>query len=86
VVPAKRADRCTGGAPPILGILFAPERVRVRDRERRARLPDDRPCRIEQDRFDARGAEIDAKLHGVQTPADPHAGPGIQRIPRPTSA
>jgi hypothetical protein len=65
VIPPKRADGCTRGAPPIFGILFAPERVRVRDRERRARLRDHRPRRVEQDRLNAGGAEIEAKLHGV---------------------
>ena len=50
-------------APPIVGVLLGPQRARAGQRERRRSLADEGAILVDEDRLDARRAEIDAEIH-----------------------
>ena len=57
------ATAATRRAPPGVGILLRPQRLRMRHRKRRGRLADQRTGVVDQHRLDARCSEVDAEKH-----------------------
>ncbi len=58
-------DRGTGRLPPGDGVLLRPQGLRALDGERGGALCDERAGRVQDDRLDARRADIDAEEHAL---------------------